>query len=76
VSYTLLDTGTVSAPVGTFPGAVQLRASAVATAVILADTVTTIEWMAKGPGTVRRYIGADTLGMVYGQVNGRFWRSP
>jgi hypothetical protein len=76
VSYTLLDTGTATAPVGTFSGAIQLRASAVATAVVLADTVTTVEWMAKGPSTVRRFIGADTLGMVYGQVNGRFWQGP
>ena len=76
VTYTLLDTGSVSAPVGTFSGAIQLKASAIATAVILADTATTIEWMVKGPSTVRRFIGADTLGMVYGQVNGGFWHAP
>jgi hypothetical protein len=76
VSYTLLDTGTVSAPLGTFSHAVKVRASAVASAVIVADTATVVEWIARGPGTVRRFIGTDTLEMVYGNVNGRFWRAP
>jgi hypothetical protein len=76
VSYTLLDTGTVSATLGTFSSAVKVRASAIASAVIVADTATTVEWMVRGPGTVRRFIGADTLEMVYGNVNGRFWRAP